>query len=421
MRPHLNRKSFIISVLTVFVQYYDYHLFGFLAAKIAINFFPADEKIVQLLNTYLIMTLAMIAKPAGAIIFGKIGDVKGRSNSFSISLIGTAIASLILFMVPSYEKIGILSAFILLIARMAICAFVSSGSDGVRLYVYEHLDRSKQCLGIGITTVFTQAGSLVASLSAWFFTLGSMPGYSWRFAFLLGSLMGAGVLIVMRLSNFSDTLKVEVNPEFEQFKNQSIKKIVKSNWRLFTLSLLLAGSIGSTTQFIIIFFGTFNFQILQTIEASKMQSYVSIAIFIYMILSIISGYLADKFGRYPITIIGAISAIVFSVLQALALNKGHLNPTFYFLSVASMPFITMPAAAILKESIPATIRYRLFSLSHAVGSILISAPTAYICTILYKKTNLSWLPINYFIVTILMISFTLYKLKKPDDNKNTFK
>jgi MFS family permease len=233
--------------------------------------------------------------------------------------------------------------------------------------------------------------------------------------------MGVGVLIVMRLSDFSDGLKVEVNPEFERFKEQSIAKIIKTNRKLFTLCLLLAGSIGSTTQFVIIFFGTFNFQILQTIDSSRMQNFISIAIFIYMVLSIISGYLADRFGRYPQAVIGAFCAVIFSMLQALELSRGLLNPAFYFLSVASLPFITMPAAAILKESIPVSIRYRLFSLSHAVGSIVISAPTAYICTLLYKKTNLPWLPISYFIVTILMISFALYKLQKPNDDKNTFK
>ena len=53
--------------------YYDYHLFGFMAANIAANFFPADEVVTQLLNTYLLMAVAMIAKPLGAIIFGKMG------------------------------------------------------------------------------------------------------------------------------------------------------------------------------------------------------------------------------------------------------------------------------------------------------------------------------------------------------------
>jgi MFS family permease len=413
----MNTKNFIISILTVFVQYYDYHLFGFLAAKIAVNFFPANDITAQLLNTYMIMAIAMIAKPVAAIFFGKIGDIKGRSNSFIISLSGTAIASLILFMVPLYDQIGLLAAFILLISRMVICALVSSGSDGVRIYVYEHIGKSKQCLGIAITTIFTQAGSLTASLSAWIFTMDTMPSYSWRFAFLLGSFMGFGVMIIIKLSNFSDVVKVNINSEFELFKDLSITKIVKANPKLFILSLILAGSIGSTSQFIIIFFGTFNFKILEIVDQSTMQSYISIAIIIYMILSIVSGYLADKFGRYRITVIGSISAIIFSLLQALYLNKSQMEPTFFFLSVASLPFITMPAAAILKEAIPSAIRYRVFSLSHAIGSIIISAPTAYISTLLYKKSNIPWLPLSYFIMTILMISFTLYKFQKRELNK----
>ena len=126
------------------MQYYDYHLFGFLAANIAVHFFPTDQIITQLLKTYFIMGVAMLAKPIGAIILGKIGDRRSRSTSFKISLFGTAIASFVLFMTPSYGDIGILSAFILLLCRMSICAFVSSGSDGVRLYIFEHIGTTKR-------------------------------------------------------------------------------------------------------------------------------------------------------------------------------------------------------------------------------------------------------------------------------------
>ena len=129
----MTKTNFIISVLTVFVQYYDYHLFGFMAANISTYFFPADEVIIQLLNTYLIMSIAMLAKPIGSIVLGKIGDLKGRSNSFKISLIGTAIASFVLFATPSYQQIGWLACASLLICRMAICTFVTGGSDGVRI------------------------------------------------------------------------------------------------------------------------------------------------------------------------------------------------------------------------------------------------------------------------------------------------
>lgn len=408
----MSKRNFLISVLVVLVQYYDYHLFGFLAANIAIHFFPSDQIIVQLLNTYLVMSIAMIAKPSGAIILGKIGDTRGRSNSFIISLIGTSLASLALFMVPAYEAIGVLSTFMLLIARMAICAFVSSGSDGVRIYVYEHLDKSRQCLGIGITTIFTQTGSLIASLSVWLFSSNILPSCYWRLAFLFGSLMGLTVLLIIRLAGFTDTVKVADSGEFEQYKRLSTWKIIGDNRRLFILCSLLAGAIGSTNQFILIFFGTFNFKILQTIDQGTMQTYISIGIIIYMILSFVAGYLADKLGRYNLTLFGAAGAVIFSLMQIVVLANQVMSPTLYLLLVASLPFITMPAAAIFKESIPVSIRYRIFSLSHAVGSILISAPTAFICTWIYQKTNITWLPISYFIITILMISLALYKLQQ---------
>ncbi len=129
----MTKKNFIISVLTVFVQYYDYHLFGFLAANIASYFLPSNESIVQIINAYLIMTIGMAAKPFGAIIIGKIGDLKGRSDSFKISLIGMSAASAIIFLTPSYETIGLISCFVLLIYRMIVCGLVSPGADGVRI------------------------------------------------------------------------------------------------------------------------------------------------------------------------------------------------------------------------------------------------------------------------------------------------
>lgn len=408
----MNKKNFTISVFTVFVQYYDYHLFGFMATNIAAHFFPADEAINQLLNAYFLMTVAMIAKPLGAIVFGKIGDLKGRSNSFRISLIGTAIASFILFIAPSYESVGLISAFILLLCRMSICALVTSGSDGVRIYIYEHIHTSRRCLGIGLTTLFTQAGSLTASLSAWFFTLNYLPSYSWKFAFLIGCILGLLVLLAMKITNFSDDKQMHESDSFLEFQNFSLTTIIKTNYKLFLLCIILAGSIGSTNQFLIVFFGTYNYEILGTVDRSSMQKTISLAIIAYMIFSVVGGYIADKVGQYIVTVFAAFTVLLLSVFLCLYLNHMILNEWIFIAIAALMPFITMPAAAILKQSIPVAIRYRLFSLSHAIGSVVISAPTAFLSTFIYHKTNIIWLPIAYFICTIIMISWALYYLNK---------
>ena len=89
-----------------------------------------------------------------------------------------------------------------------------------------------------------------------------------------------------------------------------------------------------------------------------------------------------------------------------------LNAWLFITIAAVMPFITMSSAAILKQSIPVAIRYRLFSLSHAIGSVILSAPTAFLSTLLYHETGITWLPVCYFMVMILLISFSLYHLNK---------
>lgn len=408
----MTKLNFIISIFTVCIQYYEYHLFGFLAANISHHFFPANSIVGQLLNTYLIMSVAMIAKPLGALILGKIGDLEGRSKSFKISLIGTAIASFGISMTPSYESIGLLSAFILLICRMSICAFVSSGSDGVRIYIYEHIGKTQKCLGIGVTTLFTQVGSLAASLSAWFFTIDSLPGYSWRFAFLIGAIMGLLAVFIMQKCKFSDKLIHQNKIDFSEFKANSIKIVILHNLKLFIYCIMLAGCIGSTNQFLVIFFGTYNYALLQTVNQSLMHQYVSIAIICYMIFAVISGYLADKFGEYLILSIATFSTVVMSIILALQLNELIFNKIIFIAIATLMPFITMPAASIFKRSIPIAIRYRLFSLSHAVGSVLISAPTSYVSTFIYHKTNIAGLPILYFITTLIVIFLVINVLRK---------
>jgi len=230
--------------------------------------------------------------------------------------------------------------------------------------------------------------------------------------------MSLSTLILMKLVKFQDTVKVEEDASFEEFRYLPLKTIIRNNWKLFVLCVLLAGGIGSANQFIIIFFGTYNFSVLKIIDHSLMQKYTSIAIAIYMIFGIIGGYIADKIGRYKITLVASITAILSALVLCTSLSNGYMNPILYFIMTASLAFINIPAAAIFKEAIPMAIRYRVFSLSHAVGSILLSAPTAFISTFLYHKTAIAWIPLAYFISIILILSLVLYKLAVKNNNKN---
>jgi MFS family permease len=410
----MSRKSFLIAMFGVIVQYYDYHLFGFLASKISKYFIPASNTTVQLLNTYFIMAIAVAAKPVGALVLGRIGDIYGRFVTLNLSLLGTSAASLIVSIIPGYSHIGVMSALMLLIARMCTCAFASSGTDGVRLFIYEHIGKDKQCLGNGLIVTSTLLGSFLASVSAWFFTMDIFPSYSWRGAFLLGSILGVMMVIIRKKSKNDDSNLVKLEPDYSEFKDKSLTKIISNNSGLFLVCAILAGCIGSTNQFYLIFFGTYNFDVIKVIPQSTMQSYTSIAIVVYIIFSIIGGIAADKLGRLRVFNISFIALILVSVLMTVSMSSksGAPNYIFYFLSMAIGPLFIMPALAFLKQSIPVVIRYRIFSLAHAIGSICISAPTAFVSTLMYHKTNIAWFPLIYFITTVIVIAICVNILCK---------
>lgn len=411
-------NSFLIAAACTVVQYYDYHLFGFMAAKISKHFFDNSDPVLQLLKTYLIMFIAVLAKPMGAIILGRIGDLYGRFTTVLISLSGTAIASFIISITPGHEKIGLASAFILLIARMFVAGLVSSGTDGIRIYVYEKIGNKKQCLGNGLITFSTMLGSFTAAISAWLFTLDFMPDYSWRIAFMIGTLLGV-VVIYLRMKYMQEDDLVDKNdPNYLIYKDQKILSIALNKIKLLIPCALLAGCIGSTYQFIIIFFGTYNFEILKYVEPSKMKFITSAGIVIFMIFAVIGGLCADYFGRKNVANIAGLFLLIMVVIFTYKLSYGRFSLSLYFFTSLALPFVTMPALAFLKQSIPKAVRYRLFSLAHAFGSILISAPTAYISTLLYYKTRLAWLPMLYFIITIITMILSINYLDKITENKD---
>ncbi len=403
----MNIKNFLVSLLGVIVQYYDYQMLGLLAAVISKYFFPDFDIVLQILYTYILITISYMAKPFGAIILGKIGDVYGRSFTINISLIGTAFGSFLISILPVYSVIGKLSVILLLLCRMMIGVFTSSGTDGVRLFVFEKIAKHNQCLGAGIVTSSTMIGVLFASISANYFTSSNMPAWAWRIPFAVGSLLGI-IVIILRKIIIKDTENyVAKESNYKDFKEIKIFTLIKNNLRLFIFSLILAGTIGSFNQFYLIFLGSFFSDVLNLVERTELGNYRTIAISLYIAGSIFGGYLADKFGKKTINRIGGFLLIIICILLIQTLIKKEFSLSLYLLGAAILPVITVPSIVVLQESVPIVIRYRIFSMAHAVGSICISAPTSSLAIYLYKLTNISWLPVLYFLFVIFTLLITV--------------
>jgi MFS family permease len=411
----IKRRTFLSAILVTLVQYYDYTIYGFLASTISENFFSQSSPSSQLIKTYSILAASVLAKPLGAIILGRLGDLYGRSFTLTVSLIGTAVPSLIIAITPGYSEIGLFSALILLLCRMSIAASVSSGTDGVRIYVYEHIGRQKQCLGNGLVTMASQIGSFSASMASLFFTLKWMPDYAWRGAFLLGSIMGFTMIFMRKMLSEDDLYSKKDSKEEEQtdlLKSQPTFKIIFRNLGLFILSVILAGCIGGTYQFNIIFLNSYMFKVTGMVEETTMKGHITTAILLYMAFAVIAGAAADHFGKLFTATISSVFILILSIINFWFISGGRFIVILYFMITSLIPFLTMPALLLLKQSIPATVRYRIFSLAHAFGSIVISNTTPLVSTAIYRLTYYKALPFIYFIFLVFTMLAILHILNK---------
>ena len=386
-----------------------------MASTIAKTFFADASSVKQLKSAYFVMFLGVMAKPIGALLLGRIGDIYGRSKAINLGLVGTALGSLVIAATPSHAEIGVLSAFILLIARMSVAGMVSPGTDGVRIFIYEQIGSKHKCFGNGLSTMSTMLGTFLASFSAWIFSGQDMPEYSWRIAFVIGSISGIILVAARNVLNVTDSVKDNNDVEYEKYKDIPTLRIIHKNFKLFVICAILAGCIGgSSGQFSLIFFGTYMFQILDLIDEPSMKYYTTIAVVLYMMFALVAGLCADYFGKVRVAITAGILVLFTTILNACFIWNGDLKIELYFAMNILLPFMTMPALASVKGALPMVIRYRMFSLAHACGSICLSGTMAVFCTYLYEKTLLSFMPFVYFSFIILLMMLSIYLLNSKN-------
>lgn len=398
--------TFMFFALGALVQYYDYYLYSFFVVQISKTFFPSGDAAKQISNAYALLSISYLLKPCAAVVFGRIGDLYGRQAPLIISLIGVALSSLVIGVLPSYNSIGMIAPIVLLASRIIISLLVSCGTDGVRIYIFENTPPHYKCFGIGITWCFTMFGSLLASFAAWFFMLDFFEEGAWRYAFILGSFMGITLMIMKYVYSSSIDLRnyVKDDKKYDQYSRSSIYSIVAQHSKLFIISAILCGCLGSVNKFNNIFFGIYAGSVIKMMDPVKMSLYSSIAVFLYSIFSPIAGYCSDIFGYKNASKFGFIVVLITTVINIIYLKYYMcVCISAYLIGTAALTFVTMSGIYHLTNNMPLAIRYRVHSLSHAIGSSLLSGTTGFFATNIYRYSEVSWLPLMYFILCVVVI------------------
>ena len=316
---------FASSLGTVF-EWYDFYLYGSLAAIIGAQFFSAYPPATRDIFALLAFAAGFLVRPFGAIVFGRIGDIVGRKYTFLVTILIMGLSTFIVGLLPNAATIGIAAPIILIILRLLQGLALGGEYGGAATYVAEHSPPGKR----GYYTSFIQTTATLGmflSLLVILFTrtiLGEadFAAWGWRIPFLLSVvLLGVSVVIRLKLNEspvfqkMKDEGKGSKAPLTESFARWSNAKIV--------LIALFGGVMGQgvvwyTGQFYALFF----LQSILQVDGYTANLLIAWSLLLGTGFFIVFGALSDKIGRKPIILAGCLIAALtfFPIFRMISSN-----------------------------------------------------------------------------------------------------
>jgi len=402
----INMRSLIAGFSGNILEWYDFTVYGFFATVIGAQFFPNEDKVVQLISAFGIFAAGYLMRPIGGIIFGHIGDSQGRKKALLISIMMMAIPTTLIGFLPNYDSIGWYSALLLVILRLFQGLSVGGEFTGSISFLVEKAPDGKRgffgswsTFGVfGGMLLGSAMGSLITSL----LDQTQLHDYGWRIPFLFGAIIGV-VGLYLRKDMGDDE-------HFEKIKKEhkSSKTPLAEFWKDYKLKalkvILLSWSFGVSVYLIFIFLPSY----LHTFHQVKLDDALSahtIALIVLMLLIPLFGHLTDRIGRKKVLFLSLIGFIVFSYpLFAYMFNntfQAILGAMLVFALLEAMFQAVMPA--LMTETFPASVRYTGLSISYNFSLALFGGTTPLFCTWIVKQSGGDvWMPVYYLIATCII-------------------
>ena len=372
------RRVVIAAAVGNVIEWYDFYIFGSLAALLSVKFFEGGQSGAALIKTVGTFTAGFLIRPFGAFVFGRVGDLVGRKYTFLITLSGMGLSTALIGVVPSYAQIGVTAGVLLLVLRLIQGLCLGGEYGGAITYVAEHAPDEKRGYYTGWLQTSPTLG-IVVSLVVIILTreivgTEAFNAWGWRIPFLLSLLMVA-IAIYIRLQLAETPIfqaikargQTATNPWREAFLSENLKYVL-----IASIVVIGEGVVWYSGQFWALYF----IQQVQKPDVLTPAIITGAALLIATPSLIFFGWLSDRIGRKPIILAGFFLAAVtyYPLYNALgnAANPANINYPLSILIVAIMVgYVGMvygPIGAFLAEYFPARIRYTSVSVPYHIGN-----------------------------------------------------
>lgn len=317
------RKIIFASSLGTVFEWYDFFLYGALAAVISKQFFAGVNDTTAFIFALMAFAAGFLVRPFGALVFGRLGDMIGRKYTFLVTIVLMGLSTFAVGLLPTYASIGIAAPIILVVLRMLQGLALGGEYGGAATYVAEHAPPGKRGFHTGFIQSTATLGlllSLLVVLASRYISGDEFETWGWRLPFLLS-------IVLLAISTWI-RMSMHESPAFVKMKAQG--KVSKSpiresftSWPNLKVVLTALFSINAgqavtfyTAQFYVLFFMT---QMLK-MDPAQANTLLIISVVIGAPFFVFFGWLSDRIGRKPILMLGLLLAtlLYFPLFKALS-------------------------------------------------------------------------------------------------------
>lgn len=418
------KSVFLSAISGNILEYYDFTVYSVFASVIGHTFFPSSSEFLQILLALGVFAAGFITRPIGGIFFGYVGDTYGRRIALIISMLGMTIPTFTMGLIPSYHDIGVYAPIILTIMRLFQGLCISGEGAGAAIFILEHHQNLRPGFTAGLVHGSNIAGTLIATLvgiiiEQYFYHF----DFAWRFAFLLGGVMG--------LVGFYLRLRVSETPIFKMLSEQkkTLKapfiNVVKTAWKAMFLTCC-TGAVASSVVYLVKTYIIVYYHDVMHLDNTIALTYMLYANFISMVSMPLFGGLTDIIGKFKTLALVSLAILILALPILLSMSLPFMWQQILALTILGILSGAIAGAAysfIISLFTPEQ-KFSGVSFSYNLGITLFGGTSPLISCWLVAKTGLFYAPAFYIMTTSSIFLVIIYFMRNEIRcllSRNSFK